>query len=214
MKQVWDISRPLTNTTAPWPGDRPFQFEWSARIQKRSSVNIGAIMTSLHNGTHADAPFHFLNDGARIDSIAAEKYLGDAVVLDLSGKFPTGQGTIEISDLRAAENDIRAARRVLIKTNCFPDSTKFPKFIPVLSAEAAAWLGEMKVVLFGIDAPSVDPLKAKELTIHRSLARSAIAILESLDLREVAAGRYQMAALPLKIVGGDAAPVRAVLWRD
>jgi arylformamidase len=78
----------------------------------------------------------------------------------------------------------------------------------------AEWLRARNVKLLGLDLPSVDPIGAKKLTNHYALAAARVAIVESLDLREVEAGIYHFAALPLKIAGGDAGPVRAILWRD
>ena len=214
MRNIWDISRPLTKDFAPWPGDTRFRYKLTWRLSKRCSVNVGALSMSSHNGTHADAPFHFDGKGATIDSAPLENYIGPAVVIDLAGKFSRTQPSITIADLGHARAQIAETRRVLLKTNCFPSSTRFPHWIPVLKSAAIAWLSELRVVLLGVDVPSVDPIEAKVLANHHALAVGKIAIIESLDLSEIEAGVYQFAALPLKIVGGDAAPVRALLWRD
>jgi arylformamidase len=214
MRKIWDISRPLTNDLAPWPGDTPFRYELTWRLNETCPVNVGALSMSAHNGTHADAPFHFDVKGSAIDCVVLENYIGPAVVIDLAGKFSVTQPSIAIADLEHARPQIAETRRVLLKTNRFPDPTRFPNWIPVLKTEAIAWLSELRVVLFGVDVPSVDPIEAKVLTNHHALAAGKIAIVESLDLNEIEAGVYQFAALPLKIVGGDGAPMRALLWRD
>ena len=214
MRNIWDISRPLTKNLAPWPGDTPFRYELTWRLSQTCSVNVGALNTSTHNGTHADAPFHFQGEGAAIDSVPLENYIGPAVVIDLTGRFSRTQVSIGVADLEHARSQIADTRRVLLKTNCFPDPTRFPDWIPVLKPEAIAWLSELRVFLLGVDVPSVDPIEAKVLANHHALATGKIAIIESLDLSEIEAGIYQFVALPLKIVGGDAAPVRALLWRD
>jgi arylformamidase len=214
MRKIWDISRPLTKDLAPWPGDTPFRYELTGRLSETCSVNVGALSTSTHNGTHADAPFHFHGEGAAIDSVPLDNYIGAAVVIDLVGKFSRIRPSIAIADLEHARPQMAETRRVLLKTNCFRDPTRFPDWIPVLKSEAIAWLKKLRVVLLGVDVPSVDPIKAKALANHHALAVGRIAIIESLDLSEIEAGVYQFAALPLKIVGGDAAPVRALLWRD
>jgi len=214
MRNIWDISRPLTKDLAPWPGDTPFRYELTWRLSQTCSVNVGALNTSTHNGTHADAPFHFHGEGAAIDSVPLENYIGPVVVIDLVEKFSRTQPSIAIADLEHARPQIAETRRVLLKTNCFPDPTRFPDWIPVLKSEAIAWLRELRVVLLGVDVPSVDPIEAKVLANHHALALGNIAIIESLKLSEIEAGVYQFVALPLKIVGGDAAPVRALLWRD
>ena len=214
MRTIWDISRPLTNDLAPWPEDTPFRYELTWSMDETCPVNVGATIMSVHNGTHADAPFHFTGKGAAIDNVPLENYIGPAVVIDFARKFSRTRSSIAIADLEHARSQIAETRRALLKTNCFPDSKRFPDWIPVLEPEAIAWLRELRVVLLGVDVPSVDPIEAKVLANHYALAAGNIAILESLDLNEIETGVYQFAALPLKIVGGDAAPVRALLWRD
>ena len=214
MRKIRDISRPLTNDLAPWPGDTPFRYELTWRLSEACPVNVGALSMSAHNGTHADAPFHFAEKGGAIDSVPLENYIGPAVVIDLTGRFSRTQVSIGVDDLEHVRSQIADTRRVLLKTNCFPDPTRFPDWIPVLKPEAIAWLSKLRVFLLGVDVPSVDPIEARVLANHQTLAAGKIAIVESLDLSEIEAGVYQFAALPLKIVGGDAAPVRALLWRD
>jgi arylformamidase len=214
MRTIWDISRPLTNDLAPWPGDTPFRYELSWYLSETCPVNVGATIMSVHTGTHADAPFHFTGKGAAIDNVPLENYIGPAIVIDLVGKFSDTQMSIAIAELEHARLQIAETRRVLLKTNCFTDSKRFPDWIPVLTPAAIAWLRQLRVVLLGVDVPSVDPIEAKVLANHYALADGNISIVESLDLSEVESGVYQFAALPLKIVGGDAAPVRALLWRD
>jgi arylformamidase len=94
------------------------------------------------------------------------------------------------------------------------DSRIFPEWIPVIALDVAEWLGKRDVKLLGLDLPSVDAIDAKILVNHHALAAAGIAIVESLDLSEVEAGTYHFSALPLRISGGDAAPVRAILWQD
>lgn len=214
MRTIWDISRPLTKDLAPWPGDTPFRYDLSWYLSETCSVNVGAVITSVHNGTHADAPFHFTAKGATIDNVPLENYLGPAVIIDLKGKFSRAQSSITIAHLEPSGSQIAETRRVLLKTDCFPDSNRFPEWIPVLESEAIVWLRERRVVLLGVDVPSVDPVEAKVLANHYALSDGNIAIVESLDLSEIETGVYHFAALPLKVVGGDAAPVRALLWRD
>jgi arylformamidase len=214
MRTIWDISRPLTNDLAPWPGDTPFRYELKWYLSETCAVNVGAASMSMHNGTHADAPFHFNRKGDTIDAVPLKNYIGPVAVIDLAEKFSRTQPFVAIADLEHARAQIAESRRILLKTNCFPDSRQFPEWIPVLKANAIGWLRELGVVLLGVDLPSVDPIEAKVLANHNALAAGKIAIVESLDLSEIEAGVYQFAAFPLKVVGGDAAPVRALLWRD
>jgi arylformamidase len=144
-----------------------------------------------------------------------EIYLGDAVVVDLSRKFETDRTQqITIADIESSAEALAAAPRLLLRTGVWKDSKVFPDWIPVIAADVAGWLAKQKVRLLGLDLPSVDTIEAKTLVNHHALAAAGLAIVESLDLSEVEPGTYRFSALPLPISGGDAAPVRAILWRD
>ena len=213
--KVIDISRALTDEIAPWPGDVAFRLQRNGKISEGSSVNIGMISMSLHNGTHADARFHFEDDGWTMEEANLETYFGPAVVADLSTNFRNGaMPQMTIDDLESIGDALKDAPRLLLKTNVWSDSRVFPAQIPTIAAEVPAWLQARGVKLLGFDVPSVDEITSKELRNHHALAAAGINIIESLDLRAVEAGRYQFAALPLKIAGGDGSPVRAILWRE
>ena len=212
--KIIDISRTLGSDLAPWPGDTRFDYALVGRIADGSSVNVGRIITSVHSGTHADAFYHFEDLGLTIDQFDPERYLGPAVVVDLTEKF-AGFSQASLGEITSADLEPSAsASRLLIKTAVWPDSTKFPEAIPVLARGVAEWLQGRGVKLLGLDLPSVDVIDSKELRNHHALAAAGIAIVEGLDLGGAEAGVYSLAALPLKIAGGDGAPVRAVLWRD
>ena len=214
--RLWDVSRTLSNDLAEWPGDVPCHFQLTKEISKGDSVNLGAIGMSVHNGTHADARFHFDTDGETIEKAALETYLGRAAVVDLAEALsPSSEKhLITLEDLRPHSEEIAETSRLLIKTNRWSDSMVFPKQIPVIAADVPLWLQKNGVKLLGLDLPSVDEIDSKSLQNHHALAGAGIAVVESLDLSGVGAGIYNFAALPLKIARGDAAPLRAVLWRD
>ena len=213
--KILDITRDLAANLAPWPGDTPFQHELVARLTEGSSVNLGRITSSVHSGTHADAFFHFDDRGLTMEKFAPERYLGLAVVVDLTEKYSAESlGEITIADLEASAADLARAPRLLLKTNVWPDSRHFPKAIPTIAPGVAEWMGSRGVKLLGLDLPSVDAIDSKDLRNHHALAAADVAILEGLDLRAPNAGVYWLVALPLKIIGGDGAPVRAILWRE
>jgi len=214
--KIWDISRTLSNDLAEWPGDEPFRFRLTNEIAKGASVNLGAITMSVHNGTHADARFHFDPKGESIEKAPLDAYVGRATVVDLAQSFARSKQKhlITTEDLKPHAENIAATSRLLVKTGRWSDSRVFPDQIPVIAADVPAWLQKNGVKLLGVDLPSMDEIDSKSLQNHHALARAGIAIVESLDLSEVASGIYGFAALPLKIAGGDGAPVRAVLWRD
>jgi arylformamidase len=218
--KIFDISRALSDEIAPWPGDTPFHFELKWKMAEGATVNVGAITMSAHNGTHADATFHFDQSGDPIERMPLDAYVGDAVVVDLAKLFPGGgkefdrTRQIGVGDLDPFAASLEQAPRLLLKTGIWKDSNIFPEWIPVIGPDVPEWLRERRVKLLGMDLPSVDAIEAKKLTNHYALAAARVSIVESLDLSEVEAGIYHLSALPLKIAGGDAGPVRAILWRD
>jgi len=202
--KLYDITLPLHPDLAVWPGDTPFDFQLSWKQSEGASVNLGSVTMSVHTGSHADAPFHFLPDGTPMDAVDLSPYVGPAVLVDVRGRDP-----IRPEDVREAP--LEEAPRLLLRTGGWPDHSRFPESIPVMSLELPRYLQERGVVLVGLDVPSVDALDSTELPLHRALAACGISILESLDLAAVPAGRYELIALPLKLVGADGSPVRAVL---
>ena len=212
--KIFDISRPLSHLIAPWPGDVGFDLKLNGRIPEGSSVNIGMIRMSLHNGTHADARFHFENDGWTMEQARLETYFGPAIVADLSQNYSSGaMPHITVDHLKEWADDLPTTPRLLIKTNVWLDSTVFPKQIPTIAPGVPAWLQERGVKLLGFDVPSVDEVTSKDLVNHHAIAAAGISIIESLDLSAVEAGAYNFVGLPLKILGGDGSPLRAILWR-
>jgi arylformamidase len=201
---IYDITLPIDSTLACWPGDAPYRLEPTATIREGSTVNLHSISMSVHTGTHADSPYHFKENGLPEDEIPLEVYIGAAVVIDV-----VGRKTIEIGDITS--HDFRRSPRVLFKTGAWPDPTVFPEWVPVLAADVPSYLKEQGVILVGLDVPSVDALDSKDLPIHHALAENGIHILESLYLKDVPPGYYELIALPLKLVGADGAPVRAIL---
>lgn len=204
-EKLYDITRPLAPGIAVWPGDLAFATGWSARIGKGSVVNVGTLQLSTHTGTHADAPLHFEADGYAVDEVPLLKYVGPChVIHHLSNE------TITPDDVDGL--DLRDTPRVLFRTSSSdaPTETWEPVF-PALDPDLIAYLGARGVVLIGTDAPSVDPVDSTQLPAHHALARHGIVNLENLYLKEVPPGRYELVALPMRLVGMDAAPVRAIL---
>ncbi len=207
--KIVDISRALSNDLAPWPGDTPFHYELKWKIADGAAVNVGAVEMGVHNGSHADALFHFDPNGETIERAELSAFFGPAIVTDV-----TNSSSIEMSHLERWESALGDSPRLLLRTGAWTDTRIFPKEIPTISRELPRWLQERGVKLLGVDVPSVDAIDSKDLPNHHALAEAGIAIVESLDLSKVDEGRYQFAALPIKIAGGDAAPVRAILWCD
>jgi len=201
---IYDISPPLTPEIAVWPGDVPFEIERSMRQSDGANYDLSSIRLSLHTGAHMDAPFHYLPDGAPIDAIDLSSGIGTALVLDLEG----------VTEVQPAHLDGRipgSIRRVLMKTMPKRNPNDFPEEFPYLSEAAAKLLLERGVVLIGTDTPSMDHVSSTALPAHRTLGRAGVLLLENLVLGHVPEGTYELIALPLRIVGGEASPVRAIL---
>jgi arylformamidase len=201
---IHDITIPMTDSLACWPGDAPFRFSWTWRKSHGAAVNVGQFQLSVHTGTHADAPFHYDDAGATIDVLDLHPFIGPVRVIALSDQVRLRRTHLEKFDLTGTP-------RVLFRTGGWTDHTCFPSTIPVMEEDVPEWLHRQGVILVGLDVPSVDDLDSKTLPNHHALGAHGIAILESLDLSRVSAGSYELIALPLKLVAADGAPVRAIL---
>jgi arylformamidase len=203
---IIDISRRLEKGMAVWPGDTPYHLETVLDRQEGYAVNLTTLTLSAHTGSHADAPRHFTDDGLTMEQVDLRPYWGPALVVTVSKEA----GPLVPADFAAY--DLRGAERLLVRTPLqgLPND-QFPNTVPHPSPELADFLGELGILLYGTDTPSMDAIDSKELPGHNALLRNGIAILEGLDLSGAVDGRYELVALPLKIVGGDGSPVRAAL---
>jgi arylformamidase len=168
-----------------------------------ASCNVSRISTSPHNGTHADAPLHYLPGAKGIGNVDLAPYLGPCRVLEGPR---SGQVRIEHLD----GTDFARTPRILVRTHQSTD-TGFREDFVSLDAEAARWLAARGVKLVGLDTPSMDPFDSKTMDAHHALLGAGVAILENLSLAHVEPGEYELIALPLRWPGLDASPVRAVL---
>ena len=172
-----------------------------------ANLDLSAIRTTLHLGTHADAPSHYIRDGQGIATVDLEPYVGPCQVVGI--ELPRSERIYP----RHLADAIRAPR-VLFKTGSFPDPEIFNQDFNSLSSELIHHLYDKGCVLVGIDTPSVDPFDSKLLETHQALGRTGMRNLEGLVLDHVVPGTYTLIALPLKLEGADASPVRAVLIQD
>ena len=205
-RKLLDISQPVDGSIACWPGDTPFHSEWACHIGKGAAVTVSKVTTSPHNGTHADAPCHFLLGAPGIGEVDVEKYVGPCRVVERIGTGPLLPE--EVRRWRVRKGD-----RILVRTRRRLDPRVFPAKFAHLTGESAALLADAGAGLFGIDTPSVDHRDSKTMDAHKALLRGGVAILENLDLTRVKPGRFRLIAPPAKFMGLDAAPVRAILER-
>ena len=206
MTKIFDITRSINPALAVWPGDTPFSAQVIMDMREGASVNLTTITLSSHTGTHADAPYHFINDDLTIDKVPLEPYIGPATVVTVQRE----EGQLTPSDFPAL--DWRKVERLLVHSAASAKpANEFPTQIIYPSPELAEFLAEHNIILFGSDAPSMDDINSKSLPGHNALRRNGIAILEGLLLTNIPDGNYELIALPLKIEGGDGSPVRAIL---
>ena len=200
-----DISPIIDPSIRVWPGDTPFVQTVNLDMNDGANLTLSDIRTSVHVGAHADAPRHYLPAGQDIAARRLDYYLGRCVVVHVA----VARGQRITSEHIAGK--VLSAPRVLFRTGTFPDyrnwNTDFASFSPSLIDD----LYLHGVILAGIDTPSVDAFESKSLEAHQAFARNDMAILEGLVLDGVEEGEYELIALPLRIRGADASPVRAVL---
>jgi arylformamidase len=199
-----DISQPLNPDLAHWPGDTPFSYEVTYTKEQTGSVNIGRITTSLHSGTHIDAPFHFINDGPKVLDLDINLYIGPCRLIDVSPHTKIDREVL-------SRFDLDGVTRLLLRTSIPNNPTVFPEKIPYLTSDSASFLKEKGIRLIGVDVPSVDSLDSKDMEGHHALNQNGIHILENVMLDHVEPGDYELIALPLPLQEADGSPVRAVI---
>ena len=201
---VYDITPAVTTHLSVWPGDTPPSREVLADLKRGDNITLSTLRATVHLGAHADAPSHYGRDAASIESRPLDLYLGRCRVI----RIPAARGT------RIPPSAIPAnlsAERVLIATGSYPDPYAFNEDFVALEPATVDLLHDRGARLVGIDTPSVDLYSAKQLVAHARFLAHDMAILEGLVLAHVPEGEYELIALPLKLDGFDASPVRAVL---
>ena len=202
-----DISPPLRVGMGVFPGDAAFRTARTFAIGPGCPVNVAEIAMSTHCGAHADAPLHYDPDGASIDQLGLADFIGPARVIDARG---TG-ALCEFDEISSALDG--APPRLLLRLMDRLDPMIWPAGFRALAPEAVERLALRGMRLIGVDVPSVDPETSKELPSHMVCRAHDVRIIENLVLADVAPGDYELIALPIKLAGLDAAPVRAVLRR-
>lgn len=206
MPKLYDVTVPLSAELPTFPGDPRFHIEFSHRISEGEPYNVARLTLGAHSGTHVDAPYHFLADGATVDQLALEMLMGKARVVDMTALDRIDRGDLERVDLR---DDIR----VLFKTRMSGQLRQpvFQEDFVYLTPEAATYLVKVGIKLVGSDYLSIEKFGSKDYAAHHALLGAGVVIIEGLDLTEVEAGEYELTCLPLRIAGADGSPARVVL---
>ena len=209
---IIDISIPLSEKTPVWEGDKGISIPRVARIEEGSDFNVSRIELGVHAGTHIDAPFHVFKNGNTVDQIPLDTLIGSVQVVEI----PDGISVIDKNCLTNL-NFRNGIERILLKTSNSiyweTDPFSFNKEYVAINSEGAKYLADMDLKLIGVDYFSVssyDDLKQP----HLILLDRGVVLLENIDLRQVVPEIYKIICLPLKIIGTDGAPVRAVLIEE
>jgi arylformamidase len=205
----YDISPEITEDIAVFPGDTPFSRVINRDIEQGDGYSLSHIKTTVHLGAHTDAPNHYVKGGQDIASRDLSFYYGKAQVIAVI-KNQT-KYRITLNDIKDYEI---GAERVLFRTDSFLEPNCWTENFTAIEPQVIEYLASKNVRLLGIDTPSVDTADDAKLVTHHMVAKYDMAILEGIVLSDVEEGFYQLCALPLKIRGADASPVRAILIKE
>lgn len=207
--KIFDISLTLSPDLPVWPGDAPFELEQVESMKKGTQANVSKLSTSVHIGTHVDAPHHFLNDGRTIESLPLDVLTGLCYVTQL----PDGVEAITAEALEGMSLPGKLSRVLFGTSNSrlwARGETEFQEDFVAVSEDGAEWLVGHGIQLVGVDYLSVAPYHDSTPT-HRVLLQAGVVVVEGLDLSIVPRGFYELYCLPLKLMGSDGAPARAIL---
>jgi arylformamidase len=190
-----------------WPGDPPFHIERASDQQKGDTATVSRMSLGVHTGTHMDAPVHFIRDGESIDQIPLDATVGRARVIPI-------RDTKSIKPEELTEYSIQNGERILFKTvnsDHAWQTDDFREDFVFISKEAAAYLVECGIRSVGVDYLSVGGFREDGPETHETLLSAGIWIIEGLDLNGVEPGDYELICLPLRLIGSDGSPARAIL---
>jgi arylformamidase len=201
---TYDITPPLTPKLAVWPGDTSLSREVLNDMARGDNITLSTLRATMHLGAHADGPNHYGKDAPAIDERGLDYFLGPCQVIQAE----VARATRITPAMLPGEV---TTSRVLFATGTYPDPQNWNTDFAALSVDLIDFLHERGVITVGIDTPSVDLFESKDLPAHKAILRCNMSILEGLVLKDVPKGIYELIALPLRLVGFDASPVRAVL---
>jgi arylformamidase len=202
-----DVSVLLRPGVPTYPGNQPFEFEPVKRIANGDSSNVSRLVMGTHSGTHVDAPKHFFDDGAAVDTLSLDTLMGPAVLICVD------DSVMAVGEEQLKLHELKGHQRILIKTrnSSFIRGNEFVKDYTYLAPDGAEYLASLGVKLVGVDYFSVEQFHSGHHRTHRTLLERGIIIVEGLDLSAPPLGPYELRVLPLRLTGRDGAPARAVL---
>lgn len=201
---LWDISPTISAELPVWPGDTRFEASPTWQIGGGCPIHVSRMTMTTHLGAHTDAPSHYDPQGDAIDAVGLAPYIGPCRVIDC-----VGVARVEVEHIEKHMDGVPP--RVLLRTYERAPQRQWDEHFAAVSPEAIALLARHGVILVGTDTASLDPQDSKTLDAHNAVREHKMAILEGVVLDEVSPGDYELVALPLKLAGMDASPVRAIL---
>ncbi len=188
--KIYDISQEVFGCEV-YPGDEAPAKREVMRMSRGDLYNLTSFSICAHNGTHIDAPFHFLKDGDTVEQLPLEKLVGDCYVSEQAEDIDTGKA-------RQILADAKGIKRILIKGR------------GIVTLAAAQVFADAGIDLIGVEGQSVGPEDAP-MAVHKALLSARVVLLEGIRLGEVAEGVYFLNAAPISLAGSDGAPCRAIL---
>lgn len=214
--KVYDVSAPMHGGMVVWPGDPEFRRELDSAITEGARANVSSLSCSTHCGTHVDAPFHFVQDGATLDRIALDQLVGYCRVVEMICEGDITRVHLEHALKSGAIRD--GDERLLFKTrnsvNKLMQLPVFHKDYCAIDPEAAEWLVQRQVKTVGVDYLSVERFHPEIPLTHPILLGNNVFVIEGLDLTCVSAGEYLLSCGAWNIIGADGSPARVFLIAD
>ncbi len=209
---IHDVSVPIRSGGLVYPGNPAISITLQQAISAGAGANVSRIDFGSHTGTHVDAPKHFFDDGAGVDTLALDVLMGPARLLVF------GAGVTSVGRAELEPYDLTGVTRLILRTRnsewLASGSTEFHSDYTYLAPDGAEYLVALGVKLVGVDYLSVEQFHSGHHLTHRTLLERGVIIIEGLMLANVPAGEYELRCLPLRLEGLDGAPARAVLMSD
>lgn len=207
MPTFYDVSVPISNGGAVYPGNPEIRIAPQQEIAKGGSSNVSSLSFGSHTGTHVDAPKHMFDDGATVDALPLALLMGPAVLVDV------GRTCMAVGEKALKLHELKDHKRILIKTrnSSFIREPGFREDYTYLAPDGAAYLVSLGVKLVGVDYFSIEQFHSGHHRTHDTLLKAGVIIVEGLDLSLPPPGPYELRVLPLRLAGLDGAPARAVL---
>ena len=205
---IHDLSLPISPSMVTWRGDPAVRVESRVRIARGDVCNVSELCLGSHTGTHVDPPYHFLENGMKVDELPLEALLGRAWVCDCGSLHDIG---VDFLQAHVPAGTIRLLLKTTNSALWHRDVQHFTPDFAALTLEAARWVAQHEgICLLGVDYLSVERPGSAEHAAHHALLGAGVIIVEGLDLSSLHSGWYNLCCLPLKVAGGDGAPARAV----